>query len=83
MVRGRYFLRGIDSKCFLADPRLDLLREPLELFASLPLDEITKRIPLGRPGKAEEVAATVLFAVKNGFLNGAVCGVDGGSVRTP
>jgi len=36
-----------------------------------------------RTGTAEEVAATVLFAVKCGYLNGAVCGVDGGSVRTP
>ncbi len=37
----------------------------------------------GRTGTPEEVAATVLFAVKCGYLNGAVCGVDGGSVRTP
>jgi NAD(P)-dependent dehydrogenase (short-subunit alcohol dehydrogenase family) len=36
-----------------------------------------------RTGTVEEVAATVLFAVKSGYLNGAVCGVDGGSVRTP
>jgi NAD(P)-dependent dehydrogenase (short-subunit alcohol dehydrogenase family) len=36
-----------------------------------------------RTGTPEEVAATVLFAVKCGYLNGAVCGVDGGSVRTP
>jgi NAD(P)-dependent dehydrogenase (short-subunit alcohol dehydrogenase family) len=36
-----------------------------------------------RTGTAEEVASTVLFAVKCGYLNGAVCGVDGGSVRTP
>jgi len=37
----------------------------------------------GRTGSPEEVASTVLFAVKCGYLNGAVCGVDGGSVRTP
>jgi len=37
----------------------------------------------GRTGTPEEVASTVLFAVKCGYLNGAVCGVDGGSVRTP
>ena len=36
-----------------------------------------------RTGTPEEVASTVLFAVKCGYLNGAVCGVDGGSVRTP
>jgi len=37
----------------------------------------------GRTGSPGEVASTVLFAVKSGYLNGAVCGVDGGSVRTP
>jgi NAD(P)-dependent dehydrogenase (short-subunit alcohol dehydrogenase family) len=37
----------------------------------------------GRTGLPEEVASAVLFAVKCGYLNGAVCGVDGGSVRTP
>jgi NAD(P)-dependent dehydrogenase (short-subunit alcohol dehydrogenase family) len=37
----------------------------------------------GRTGTPEEVADTVLFAVKCGYLSGAVCGVDGGSVRTP
>jgi NAD(P)-dependent dehydrogenase (short-subunit alcohol dehydrogenase family) len=37
----------------------------------------------GRTGTPEEVARTVLFAVKSGYLSGAVCGVDGGSVRTP
>ncbi len=34
-------------------------------------------------GTPEEVASAVLFAVKCGYLNGAVCGVDGGAVRTP
>jgi 3-oxoacyl-[acyl-carrier protein] reductase len=37
----------------------------------------------GRTGKPGEVADTVLFAATCGFLNGAVCGVDGGAVRTP
>jgi 3-oxoacyl-[acyl-carrier protein] reductase len=36
-----------------------------------------------RTGTPEEVAAAVLFAAKCGYLNGAVCGVDGGAVRTP
>ena len=36
-----------------------------------------------RTGEPEEVAAAVMLAVKNGYLNGAVCGVDGGAVRTP
>jgi NAD(P)-dependent dehydrogenase (short-subunit alcohol dehydrogenase family) len=36
-----------------------------------------------RTGTPEEVASAVLFAAKCGYLNGAVCGVDGGAVRTP
>jgi NAD(P)-dependent dehydrogenase (short-subunit alcohol dehydrogenase family) len=36
-----------------------------------------------RTGTPEEVASSVLFAAKCGYLNGAVCGVDGGAVRTP
>jgi len=41
------------------------------------------RTILNRTGTPEEVASAVLLAVKNGYLNGAVLGVDGGAVRTP
>jgi len=41
------------------------------------------RTLLKRTGAPEEVASAVLFAVQCGYLNGAVCGVDGGAVRTP
>jgi NAD(P)-dependent dehydrogenase (short-subunit alcohol dehydrogenase family) len=41
------------------------------------------RTLVNRTGKPDEVAAAVLLAVKNGYLNGAVIGVDGGAVRTP
>jgi NAD(P)-dependent dehydrogenase (short-subunit alcohol dehydrogenase family) len=37
----------------------------------------------GRTGTPEEVADAVLFAATCGYLNGAVCGVDGGAVRSP
>ena len=37
----------------------------------------------GRTGTPAEVADAVLFAATNGYLNGAVCGVDGGAVRSP
>jgi len=49
-------------------------------------DEVRKaasRTVSKRTGTPEEVASAVLFAVKCGYLNGAVCGVDGGAVRTP
>lgn len=41
------------------------------------------RTLLKRTGTPEEVADAVLFAAHDGFLNGAVVGVDGGAVRTP
>jgi 3-oxoacyl-[acyl-carrier protein] reductase len=51
-----------------------------DMTASLPLDEITKRIPLGRPGKAEEVAEAVAFlcSPKASYITGAVLPVAGG-----
>ena len=41
------------------------------------------RTLLGRTGTVEEVADAVLFAATCEFLTGAVCGVDGGAVRSP
>ena len=41
------------------------------------------RTVLKRTGTTEEVASAVMLAVKNGYLNGAVLGVDGGAARSP
>ena len=41
------------------------------------------RTLLKRTGNVDEVADAALFAATCGFLNGAVCGVDGGAARTP
>ena len=40
---------------------------------------ITGDIPLGRPGKPEEVASAALFLTENGYVTGQVIGVNGGS----
>jgi len=45
--------------------------------------EAASRTLAGRTGTVEEVADAVLFAATCDYLNGAVCGVDGGAVRTP
>jgi NAD(P)-dependent dehydrogenase (short-subunit alcohol dehydrogenase family) len=37
----------------------------------------------GRTGRVEEVADAVVFAARCGWMTGAVCGVDGGSARSP
>ncbi len=45
--------------------------------------QAASRTLLGRTLRVEEVADAVVFAATCGYLNGAVCGVDGGAVRTP
>jgi NAD(P)-dependent dehydrogenase (short-subunit alcohol dehydrogenase family) len=44
------------------------------------LEEYSKRILVGRPGTAEEIADAVLFLMKNGFVTGITLTVDGGCV---
>ncbi|MGE3540650.1 MAG: SDR family NAD(P)-dependent oxidoreductase [Candidatus Tectimicrobiota bacterium] len=42
------------------------------------LAEVTARHPIPRPGTPDEVAAAVLFLVKNDFVTGTTVDVDGG-----
>lgn len=58
-------------------PFLDLFGK--ERRAAL-LEEYSKRILVGRPGTAEEIADAVLFLMKNGFVTGITLTVDGGGV---
>ncbi|KAH7043902.1 3-oxoacyl-reductase [Macrophomina phaseolina] len=41
-------------------------------------EELAKRIPVGRLGKPEEIAETVVWMVKTGYLTNKIIGVDGG-----
>jgi 3-oxoacyl-[acyl-carrier protein] reductase len=52
-------------------------------WSSRDVRQAAARTLRGRTGTPEEVADAVMFAATCGFLNGAVCGVDGGTVRTP
>lgn len=51
-----------------------------DLIASLPADELEKRVPVGRLGKPEEVAEVVAFlcSEKASYITGAVIPVSGG-----
>ena len=59
-------------------PFLDTLGERRIAFMA----EYSKRLPVGRPGRPEEVADAVLFLMKNGFVTGITLTKDGGGVLT-
>jgi NAD(P)-dependent dehydrogenase (short-subunit alcohol dehydrogenase family) len=57
-------------------PFLDTLGERRNAFIA----EYSKRLPVGRPGRPEEVADAVLFLMKNSFVTGITLTIDGGGV---
>jgi NAD(P)-dependent dehydrogenase (short-subunit alcohol dehydrogenase family) len=59
-------------------PFLDTLGDRRNAFIS----EYSKRLPVGRPGRPEEVADAVIFLMKNGFVTGITLTIDGGGVLT-
>src|SRR6516164_8242024 len=59
-------------------PFLDTLGERRIAFMA----EYSKRLPVGRPGRPEEVADAVLFLMRNGFVTGITLTIDGGGVLT-
>jgi gluconate 5-dehydrogenase len=50
--------------------------------AGLPMETLVSRVPLGRLGTAEEVAATALFLCSSAsaFMSGHALAIDGGLV---
>ncbi|MCC6573939.1 MAG: 3-oxoacyl-ACP reductase FabG [Planctomycetes bacterium] len=51
-----------------------------DMVKELPRDELARQIPLGRFGKAEEIAAAVSFLAGDeaGYITGQVLGINGG-----
>ncbi|HXZ87383.1 MAG TPA: SDR family oxidoreductase, partial [Candidatus Binataceae bacterium] len=54
-------------------PFLDVLGERRAAIIA----EYSKRLPVGRPGRPEEIADAVLFLMKNAFVTGITLTVDG------
>lgn len=48
------------------------------VLSSAARQALLDRIPLGRPGSAEEIAEAVRFCVRASYLTGQVIGIDGG-----
>lgn len=48
--------------------------------SELPKSKIEEKghVPLGRPGKDEEMAMGIMFLAKNTYVNGEVIAIDGG-----
>ncbi|GJC85545.1 rhamnolipids biosynthesis 3-oxoacyl-[acyl-carrier-protein] reductase [Colletotrichum liriopes] len=46
--------------------------------SAIPKDKYADKVPAGRPGKDEDMAATVLYFACNQYLNGQTLAVDGG-----
>ena len=59
-------------------PFLDTLGERRSAIIA----EYSRRLPVGRVGRTEDVADAVLFLMKNGFVTGITLTVDGGGMLT-
>lgn len=59
-------------------PFLDLLGDRRQAI----IDDYSRRLPVGRPGRPEEIADAVLFLMRNQFVTGITLTVDGGGVLT-
>jgi NAD(P)-dependent dehydrogenase (short-subunit alcohol dehydrogenase family) len=59
-------------------PFLDVLGDRRQAM----IDEYSRRLPVKRPGRPEEIADAVLFLMRNQFVTGITLTVDGGGVLT-
>ena len=51
---------------------------PQDYFGDTERKQILNRIPLGKPGTPEDIAATVLFLAQSDYITGQIVAVDGG-----
>jgi meso-butanediol dehydrogenase / (S,S)-butanediol dehydrogenase / diacetyl reductase len=70
----------------MADEEMREFGGPLGLDREAAYTEITRLVPQGRPGTADEAAAAIwwLLGPESSYVNGAVLTVDGGTtLRDP
>jgi len=75
-----YGKKGIRVVCVRPGP---IATDMLESTQALAGDALVSRLPLGRPGTPEEVAAVVVFLLSDAaaFVTGSVHAVDGGYIE--
>ncbi|WP_028101540.1 SDR family oxidoreductase [Pseudoduganella violaceinigra] len=59
---------------FTDTPLFDVLGENRTAF----LQQVAESLPVGRVGRAEEIASAILFMMSNAYVNGEVLHIDGG-----
>jgi NAD(P)-dependent dehydrogenase (short-subunit alcohol dehydrogenase family) len=62
---------------YVDTPLFDALLDPQR---DAVLAEAGAKLPVGRVGRAEEIADAVLFLMKNGYVNGTTLTIDGGGL---
>lgn len=76
LIQGTTMLPGTNEELAKSEFFMRCLRLTTLMHSSMTHDKI--EIPIGRLGFPEEIAETVIWMVKTGYVTNKVVGVDGG-----